>query len=413
MWWVPATDGRTSAETDATMTTPRNDRSRPLLTEAQIERTTANAERDAGAPRALLGTYVVTSFESATSRRRLSATDVDQIRRLGETAAEQGIELSRLLDLYLSATWRLSEAVTTGEHPPADVGSWATALLRAADDAAEALGHGYEAAQRRTIRREEAVRREFVDDLLGGHSDGQTLRELARQVGFNLAGTHRCVVASTHRPLRDAGPVQAHVESALLDPRIGAGIIATKDGTLVCVMAADRADPGPTVLHHVSAAAPGTWRIGVGGAHPGAAGVARSFGEAREALDIARRLGLLEPISDFALLAPFRVLTQDMAVLNETVGAVLGPLSGARGGAEPLLETLEAYFDEGLSTTAAARRLHLSARAVTYRLERIATLTGRSLRDPRDRFILEVAIRGRHLLDLPFAAGSPHEERED
>src|SRR3546814_1765747 len=46
----------------------------------------------------------------------------------------------------------------------------------------------------------------------------------------------------------------------------------------------------------------------------------------------------------FALLAPFRVLTQDMAVLNETVGAVLGPLSGARGGAEPLLETLEAYF---------------------------------------------------------------------
>src|SRR3546814_17343178 len=77
----------------------------------------------------------------------------------------------------------------------------------------------------------------------------------------------------------------------------------------------------------------------------------------------------------FALLAPFRVLTQDMAVLNETVGAVLGPLSGARGGAEPLLETLEAYFDEGRSTTAAARRLHLSARAVTYRPEPIADRT--------------------------------------
>lgn len=382
------------------MTTPPDERSRPLLTEAQVDQVNAAAARDAGAPLALLGTYVVVSFESATSRRRLSASDVDEIRRLGEAAAEQGVELSRLLDLYLSATWRLSEAVTTGERPPGDVGSWATALLRAADDAAEALGQGYQAAQRRTIRREEAVRREFVDDLLGGHADGQTLRELARQVGFNLAGTHRCVVASTDRPLRDAGPVQAHVESALVDPRAGAGIVATKDGTLVCVMPASRADPGPTVLHHVSAAAAGTWRIGIGGAHPGAAGVARSFREAREALDIARRLQLQDAISDFAELAPFRVLIQDMAVLDETVEAVLGPLEAARGGAGPLLETLEAYFDEALSTTAAARRLHLSARAVTYRLERITTLTGRSLRDPRDRFILEIAVRGRHLLDL-------------
>lgn len=382
------------------MTTPRNDEALPLLTGAQLDRIARSAERDAGAPRALLGSYLVAGLDCATNLRRLSAPDVERIRALGELAAEQGVELPNLLDLYLSATWRLSEAVAAGESPPGNVGAWGTALFRVSDDAAEALGHGYQAAQRRTIRREEAVRREFVDDLLGGHAAGQTLRELARQVGFNLAGTHRCVVARTDRPLHDAGVVHAAVEAALLGPPVGAGVVATKDGALVCVVPASSPDPGAVVLRHASATASGRWRLGVGAAHPGAGGVARSFREAREAAEIARRLDLPDPIADFVDLAPFRILTQDRDVLNETVEVVLGPLVAARGGAEPMIATLEAYFDEGLSTTAAARRLHLSVRAVTYRLERITALTGRSVRDPRDRFILEIAVRGRHLLDL-------------
>ena len=67
---------------------------------------------------------------------------------------------------------------------------------------------------------------------------------------------------------------------------------------------------------------------------------------------------------------------------TDLVQSVLGRLANARGGAESLLKTLDAYFATGSVTTETARRLHLSVRAVTYRLDRIKTLTGHDPTDP-------------------------------
>ena len=68
--------------------------------------------------------------------------------------------------------------------------------------------------------------------------------------------------------------------------------------------------------------------------------------------------------------------------MRELMDAVLAPLATARGGAEPLLVTLEAYFASGGNASLSARSLHLSVRALTYRLQRIAELTGRDPADP-------------------------------
>lgn len=68
--------------------------------------------------------------------------------------------------------------------------------------------------------------------------------------------------------------------------------------------------------------------------------------------------------------------------MADLVDSVLGPLRQARGGAQPLLDTLSAYFDSGCVATEAARRLSLSVRALTYRLERIHTLTAADPADP-------------------------------
>ena len=51
--------------------------------------------------------------------------------------------------------------------------------------------------------------------------------------------------------------------------------------------------------------------------------------------------------------------------------------------------------------TDAARRLHVSVRTVTYRLARVAQLTGYSVSRPDERFALHTAVLGARLLDWP------------
>lgn len=83
--------------------------------------------------------------------------------------------------------------------------------------------------------------------------------------------------------------------------------------------------------------------------------------------------------------------------------AAAGPPTRERGGAGPLLANLDAYFATGSVTTGTARRLHLSVRAVTNRLEQIAELTGYDPTDPAQRFTVHAAVLGARLLGRPGA----------
>ncbi|TXS56145.1 PucR family transcriptional regulator, partial [Streptomyces sp. t39] len=87
--------------------------------------------------------------------------------------------------------------------------------------------------------------------------------------------------------------------------------------------------------------------------------------------------------------------------MADLVRSALGPLREARGGAEPLLDTLHAYFEAGCVSAQAARRLNLSVRALTYRLDRIHRLTGTDPTNPQHRFTLQTAAIGARLLDWP------------
>jgi DNA-binding PucR family transcriptional regulator len=150
----------------------------------------------------------------------------------------------------------------------------------------------------------------------------------------------------------------------------------------------------------------GAWRLGVGRPGTGASGVRASYRDAREALDTAARLGLPGPVIDAADLLVYRVLLRDRAAITELVEELLAPLRVARGGAAPLLATLSAYFDSGGNAMQTARSLHLSVRAVTYRLDRVARLTGHNPADPTQRFALHAAVLGARLLDWPDWPGS-------
>jgi DNA-binding PucR family transcriptional regulator len=145
----------------------------------------------------------------------------------------------------------------------------------------------------------------------------------------------------------------------------------------------------------------GPWRITVGRPYPGGYGIARSYEEAREALTMSLRLQLETPVVHAEDLLIYRVLLRDQPAIADLVQTVVAPLAKARGGPAPLLETLDSYFSTGCVLTETARKLHLSVRAVTYRLQRIATLTGYDPTDPAQRFAIHAAVLGARLLGWP------------
>ena len=79
----------------------------------------AAASREAGGvPVGLLGDYLPAAAEAAASGRRLTAAELSGYGRSGEQAALAGVALRGLVDLYLSATWRLWRELPAGRLPP-------------------------------------------------------------------------------------------------------------------------------------------------------------------------------------------------------------------------------------------------------------------------------------------------------
>lgn len=361
------------------------------------------AARDAGVGAPLLGDYLPAMLEAARSGRRLTRPALEAFSRHGEAAADGGIALEALLDLYLSATWRLWSVIGSraGESSPTAVADVAAAMFRASDDVAEVLAAGYERTQRRTVRLEESTRREFVDDLLGGTGDPESLREPAARFGFNLAGVHHVVVARTARRLVDTGPIHSRIDAFIVTTFGSRDVVAaTKDGMLVCVLPGEGVDPDAALAAALGQTGEGPWQLGIGRGGTGPGGVVASYGEAREALDLAARLGRGSGVARFEELLPYRVLIADPGLAGEMVESVLGPLSRARGGGRHLVETLETHFACAGNLSATARTLHLSARAVAYRLDRVTALTGYSPQEPDARFVLELAVRARRLIGV-------------
>jgi hypothetical protein len=367
-----------------------------------IDDVSRGAGDDAGADPALLGGYLDAVLSAARSCRSLERGELDGFRRLGERAAELGVDLSALLDLYLSATWRLWREIPWAASGVSSEGlaTVADSLFRSSDDTAQALGKGFQEAQRRAIRREEALRREFVDGLLSATGDLGRLRDHGATLGFNVLAGHRVVVARTDRATDDGGPVHAGAEMRI---RQAFGerdvVVATKEGALVCIVPEGAEDPATTIAGVLEDVGGGGWRIGEGRIEPGPAGVSRSFRQAQDALDVAGRLETPSPIARYDSLLVYHLLLADQSELRAVVDRTLGGLDGARGGAEHFIETLEAFFAEGGNVSATARRLHLSARTVSQRLQTISQRTGLRPQDPQDRFQLEVSVRARRLLN--------------
>jgi sugar diacid utilization regulator len=318
------------------------------------------------------------------------------------------VALRAVVDLYLSAAWRAWPRLpaVSGDDAAA-IREAGRVVLRASDDVVAAVAEGFSAARRAVARGEASARREFVDDLLSGMADPTGLLARAESYGLQLTGAHAVVVIDAEAPFREATPILSDVAAALTVV-LGdlAVLITTRDGHLVIVLPTLAPEAIDRAVDAMRAAVTGDERYGrarlaLGRGYPGPSGVARSFAEAREAHDIADRVGLTDAVVRAANLLVYQVLLRDRAALTDLIETVLTPLRGARGGAGPLLDTLHAYLSCGGNTTRAAAVLHLSVRAVTYRLDRVAELTGWNPHDPEQRYVLHTAVLGARTLGWP------------
>ena len=377
-----------------------------------LDQVAVSAAAASGTPVDLLGEFLPMLAEAAIHGRRPEARELEAVRELGQRAARQGVGAGQTVGLYLSAAWRLWRELpmVVRSRDREKVRDAAEAVLRVLDDAVAVLVESHQSARRDLIRHEEALRREFVDDLLRGDADISRMVERAEPFGLDLGKPHHVALAVPRDGGVEIDRAATFLERVIVDEFGDRDVlVATKDNRLVVLVpatststAAPAVEVGRVIRKELGRLrGGGEWRVAAGRSFPGAYGVARSYEEAREALLLADRLQLQADVVDGRDLLVYRVVGRDQAAIVDLIRDVLEPLRQVRGGPEVLLTTMHEYFNAGEVATEAAKRLHVSVRTVTYRLAKITNLTGYSPARPDQRFALHAAVLGARLLDWP------------
>jgi hypothetical protein len=381
----------------------------------RLQSVAAGAAADSGVGAELLGDFLPEATSAIIQGKRLSARRVARYRLQGDVAARDGVELSALVDLYLSASWRLwrefphlTEAGSPGAHPAPllDAGE---GMLRTTDDVVAAVAAGYQHANAALLSQSAATRRELVDDLLAGHGQVGELAERALAFGLRLAAGHRVAVVHLDAQRVDETNVLLGYasEACRALPGSPAFLTTSKNGNLIVIVEGADLSSRAAIAGVAAALRRSTpdLRLGVGRCHAGESGPMQSFREAGECLLLADRLPVDSDGAYADDLLIYLSLARDDALLAELVGSVLAPLENLRGGVRAGVQTLQAYLDNRGSATATAQALHLSVRGLTYRIARIQSLLSQDLDTPQERLTVELALLAAKLLGWPERVG--------
>jgi sugar diacid utilization regulator len=268
---------------------------------------------------------------------------------------------------------------------------------------------------------ERRLRGDLVEEVLAGGLEPDEAERVARQaerLGHRLPQRAWALVLEPDDDETETA-LGARGELDRLDAALSGLIRSRLPGTLTLVRSASAvflvpdevAADLPTVeklAGQVLAAAapvmkPGSASVGIGNLANGVSELARSHVEARQALRLTRRAGGRGRVVSYRSLGAFRLLleVQSPDALRRFVNELLGTLlQYAQSRDTPLLETLEALAAARWIRRAAARQLGIHINSMSYRVERIQTLTGLQLDDPETRVAISIALRARAMLGM-------------
>jgi sugar diacid utilization regulator len=261
-------------------------------------------------------------------------------------------------------------------------------------------------------------REEALGELLAAPSHGRgPIVQRARDLGVPIDGWHVAARLEPEDlaggPSPDGGERRIRLSRAVLAAvrEDGGTWHSARAGAVLVVVRMYREDPGIGAAAEVAASLDralaalrprpaALMRCGVGGAHPGPAGLLASASEAQAALTAGRAAGRVNAAVPFDALGLRRTLVEWYAsdVAQEAVASVLAPLSSLGAAkAERLIQTLHVYLDQRGSLTRTAELLNLHRNAVGYRVKQIFTLLDVDPDNPDDVLLLQLACRARSL----------------
>jgi PucR family transcriptional regulator, purine catabolism regulatory protein len=249
---------------------------------------------------------------------------------------------------------------------------------------------------------------ELFEGLLNGRTqDEQVARERAMRLGYNPRVAYRALVLMADDP----SGAEERPETVAQRRRLLEGLAelctrkstdafaAVREDELVVLVAepADARELGRTAVQQASALLP-AWRVtvGVGGTCASAGAIARSYAQARRALETAQRFGHQSDVVAFEDLGIYRLLfhVSDPAELRGFIDQVLGPLIeyDQRHNAD-FVRTLGTFLGHNGSLQATARELNLHVNSVTYRVQRIQSIASLNLEQSEDRLLAQIALK--------------------
>src|SRR2546430_1597232 len=266
---------------------------------------------------------------------------------------------------------------------------------------------------------ERRLRGDLVEEVLAGGLETDEAERIARQaerLGHRLPQRAWVVVLEpdddkTEATLAPRGQ-QDRLDAALsglIRSRLPGALTLVRSASAVFLVPDELAADLPAVEklanQLLAAAVPvleaGSGSGGIGNLGHGVGELAGSHLEARQALRLTRRAGSRGRVASYRSLGAFRLLleVQSPDALSRFVNELLGPLlQYAQSRDTPLLETLEALSAARWIRRAAARNLGIHINSMTYRVERIESLTGLKLDDAETRVAISIALRARAML---------------
>ena len=312
---------------------------------------------------------------------RNASADVAAPRETGKDRAQQGAPLPEVLQVYRIGCGRLWELLVDRarqQSRPEAVDALVdatSALWQLADEHALLVTESYRAASAELLVVQQRRRSALVEALMTGQQPASGPWEAGKLLGLVPNSCLAVVVAETRglaeesllgieRRLAELGIVSAWH----LGPAWQAGIVSVSEETYDLMVRAVR-----------EAA---TSRTGVSPPYQRLSETPRARHFARVALSglpaKSREVRVFSRSPLAGLIASDPEEGERLA--RDVLGAMLDLPGEDR---DALLDTLEAYFENGGAAAPTSRALHCHPNTVRYRLRRIRELTGRSLGDPR------------------------------